>query len=97
MSEESNNSDLNSLEQESKSSKKIVIIISFIVVIVAIVGVKFYLDAQKENQQLQQDLEKTYSELDSISTQLDRKISEIETLGGDISELQLIRKNLESS
>ncbi|HET8859131.1 chromosome segregation protein SMC [Marivirga sp.] len=96
MSAEPNKSDLNSQEQESKSSKKIIIIFSFIVVIVAIIGIKFYLDAEKENQQLQQDLAKTYGELDSISIQLDKKIAEIKNLGGDISELQLIRKNLES-
>ncbi|WKV11668.1 chromosome segregation protein SMC [Marivirga harenae] len=96
MSEESKNSAYNQLEKENKSSKRNIIIIVFLVAIVAIIGVKFYLDSEKENEELQQNLEQTYGELDSISTQLDMKIAEIESLGGDISELQLIRKNLES-
>jgi cell division protein ZapB len=96
MSEDSKNSAFSELEKENKSSNKKFIIIAFIILIVAVIGIKFYLDAEKENEQLQENLEQTYNELDSISSQLDLKISEIETLGGDISELQLIRKNLES-
>ncbi|MGM0581959.1 MAG: coiled-coil domain-containing protein [Bacteroidota bacterium] len=96
MAEESKNSDFSELENESKNSNRKIIIIAFLVIIVAVIGVKFYLDSEKENEQLQQNLEQTYGELDSISSQLDLKISEIESLGGDISELQLIRKNLES-
>lgn len=96
MAEEPKNSSYSDLEKESKSSNKKIIIISFLVVIVAIIGIKFYLDSEKENEQLQQNLEQTYNELDSISTQLDQKIADIESLGGDISELQLIRKNLEA-
>lgn len=96
MSEEPKNSNISELENERKSSNKKLIIIAFLVIIVAVVGVKFYLDSEKENEQLQQNLEQTYSELDSISSQLDLKIAEIESLGGDVAELQLIRKNLES-
>ncbi|WP_296618906.1 chromosome segregation protein SMC [Marivirga sp.] len=96
MAEESKKSNYSELEKESKNSNRKIIIIAFLVVIVAVIGVKFYLDSEQENEQLQQNLEETYSELDSISTQLDLKISEIETLGGDITELQLIRKNLEA-
>ena len=96
MSEGSKNSSLSELESENKNSNRNIIIIAFLVIIVAIVGVKFYLDSAKENEQLQKNLEQTYSELDSISSQLDLKIAEIESLGGDITELQLIRKNLES-
>lgn len=96
MSEESKNSAFKDLEKENKSSKRNIIIIAALVIIVAVIGVKFYLDSEKENEQLQENLKNTYQELDSISTQLDQKIAEIETLGGDISELQLIRKNLEA-
>lgn len=96
MSEESKNSNFSELESENKNSKRNIIIIAFIVIIAAVIGVKFYLDSEKENEQLQQNLEQTYGELDSISNQLDLKIAEIESLGGDITELQLIRKNLES-
>ncbi|SMG15769.1 cell division protein ZapB [Marivirga sericea] len=96
MSEESKKSNYSYLEKENKNSNKKIIIILFLVVIAAVIGIKFYLDSEKENDRLQQNLEQTYGELDSISTQLDLKIAEIESLGGDITELQLIRKNLES-
>lgn len=79
----------------NKSSNKRAIIIAFIIIIAAVVGIKFYLDEAKENETLQAELQETYGELDSISQQLDQKIAEIETLGGDVTELQLIRKTLE--
>ncbi|GAA5022839.1 hypothetical protein GCM10011506_00100 [Marivirga lumbricoides] len=79
----------------TKSSNKRAIIIAFIIIIAAVVGIKFYLDEASENESLQAELQETYGELDSISQQLDQKIAEIETLGGDVTELQLIRKNLE--
>jgi len=96
MSEESKNSRYSELEKENKKSSRKIIIISCIVILAAVIGVKFYLDSEKKNEELQQNLEQTYGELDSISNQLDSKIAEIESLGGDITELQLIRKNLES-
>jgi len=96
MSEESKNSRYSELEKENKKSSRKIIIISCIVILAAVIGVKFYLDSEKKNEKLQQNLEQTYTELDSISNQLDSKIAEIESLGGDITELQLIRKNLES-
>lgn len=96
MSEESNNSSFRELDNENKKSSRKIIIISFVVIILAVIGIKFYIDSEKENELLQQNLEQTYGELDSISNALDAKITEIESLGGDIAELQLIRKNLES-
>lgn len=79
----------------NKSSNKRAIIIAFIIIIAAVVGIKFYLDKANENETLQAELQETYGELDSISQQLDQRIAEIETLGGDVTELQLIRKTLE--
>lgn len=91
MNQESANERVN----KSNRNSRITYIILFIVVICAAVGIKFYFDSQKENEVLKTDLAATYAELDSISSQLDNKISEIEALGGDVTELQLIRKNLE--
>ncbi|WNB16810.1 chromosome segregation protein SMC [Marivirga arenosa] len=96
MSEEQKKSDYNEIVNQNKSSNRNIIIIALVVLIAVVVGVKFYLDSEKENEELRENLERTYSDLDSISSQLDQKIAEIETLGGDISELQLIRKNLEA-
>jgi len=96
MSQDLKGQSVNESERKSKNQSRTIYIILFLVVISAAVGFKFYMDAESENKKLQADLQETYSELDSISSQLDDKIAEIEALGGDITELQLIRKNLES-
>jgi cell division protein ZapB len=96
MAEEPKNSNFKEYDKENKNSNKIIIVISLIAVLAVVVGIKFYLDSENENEELRASLEQTYGELDSISTQLDSKIAEIEALGGDVTELQLIRKNLEA-
>lgn len=95
MSQEESKSSYREIEKRSQRNGKRLLIILFLFVIAAAVGVKFYLDSAKENEQLKSDLNATYTELDSISNQLDNRIAEIKSLGGDITELQLIRKNLE--
>ena len=96
MAEEPKNSNFKEYDKKNKNSNKIIIVISLIAVLAVVVGIKFYLDSENENEELRASLEQTYGELDSISTQLDSKIAEIEALGGDVTELQLIRKNLEA-
>ena len=83
------------IEENQKKGNKFIYILLFIFVIAAAVGVKFYLDSISANEALQSELDTTYGELDSISNQLDRRIAEIDSLGGDITELEIIRKNLE--
>jgi hypothetical protein len=83
------------IEEKSQKSSGTLLIILFLVVIAAAIGVKFYLDSEKENELLKLELDSTYSDLDSISSQLDGRIAEIQMLGGDVTELQLIRKTLE--
>lgn len=95
MSQDQPKSSYREIEEKSKSNNTKILIVLFILVIAGAIGVKFYLDSAEENEKLKADLQETYSELDSISSQLDNRIAEIELLGGDISELQLIRKNLE--
>ncbi len=80
----------------NKGSNKKAIIIAFIIIIAAVVGIKFYLDQVNKNEEIQAELDTTYSELNEVSVQLDQKIKEIEALGGDVTELKLIRSNLES-
>jgi len=94
------NKDLSNNKKEAASPNKkvnsrLILLLLFVFVLCAAVGIKFYLDSLEENKILQANLDETYAELDSISSQLDNKIAEIEALGGDVSELQLIRKNLE--
>ena len=83
-------------KEPKKGSNTKAIIIAFIIIIAAVVGIKFYLDEVNKNEELQVELDSTYEELNEISVQLDQKIKEIEALGGDVTELKLIRSNLES-
>ncbi len=82
-------------KKPNNGSNKKAIIIAFIIIIAAVVGIKFYLDEVNKNEELQTELNTTYEELNEISVQLDQKIKEIEALGGDVTELKLIRSNLE--
>ncbi len=95
MNKESANTNPEEFKNTTKKNNTKAIIIAFIIIIAAVVGIKFYLDEASKNEELQTELKTTYTELDNISQQLDQKIAEIESLGGDVTELELIRKNLE--
>jgi cell division protein ZapB len=95
MNQDESKTSYKEIEENSQKSSRTLLIILFLFVIATAVGVKFYLDSEKENEQLQLELDSTYSNLDSISSQLDSRIAEIKILGGDVTELQLIRKTLE--
>ena len=78
-----------------KSGKnKTIIIIALLSIIVIIQGVKIYLDSQdnavltEQKANVEEDLAGTMLRLKEIQTELDQKIVEIKKLGGDISDLQ---------
>ncbi len=78
-----------------KSGKnKTIIIIALLSIIVIIQGVKIYLDSQdhavltEQKANVEEDLAGTMLRLKEIQTELDQKIIEIKKLGGDISDLQ---------
>ena len=80
--------------EPKKSNSKAGFIIAFLSIIVIIQGVKIYLDfkdkaeitEQKAN--VEEDLAGTMQRLKEIQTELDQKITEIQKLGGDITDLQ---------
>ena len=80
--------------EPKKSNSKAGFIIAFLSIIVVIQGVKIYLDfkdkaeitEQKAN--VEEDLAGTMQRLKEIQTELDQKITEIQKLGGDITDLQ---------
>ena len=78
-----------------KSGKnKTIIIITLLSIIVIIQGVKIYLDSQdhavltEQKANVEEDLAGTMLRLKEIQTELDQKIVEIKKLGGDITDLQ---------
>ncbi len=88
-------------DTKEKKSSKLGIIIAFLSIIIIIQGVKIYLDYQKSKEkeiaieQKDTELESAKARLEKISLELDEKINEIEKLGGDITELQAVKEEVE--
>lgn len=88
-------------EVPNKSNKN-AIIIALLSLVVVVQGVKIYLDSQ-EKQQIKTDLTSTEQELATtmqrmteISTELDQKIAEVKKLGGNISDLEKAKSEVEA-
>jgi cell division protein ZapB len=84
-----------------KKSNKYAIVIALLAIVIIIQGIKIYLDSQ-EKQQVKEELTSTEAELattmqrmNEIKTELDQKIAEIQKLGGDITELQQAKQEIE--
>ncbi len=84
-----------------KRNNKSAILIAFLLVIIVIQAIKIYLDAQDkvelraENETTEQELASTMQRLTEIQKELDTKIAEIQKLGGDITELQKAKEDVE--
>lgn len=88
--------------EPKKGSNKTSIIIALLSIIVIIQGIKIYLDYQQKvevKQQLastEENLATTMQRLNEIKVELDQKITEIQKLGGDISELQKAKAEVDA-
>jgi predicted nuclease with TOPRIM domain len=89
-------------EVSQKKNNKPSIIIALLSIVVIVQAIKIYTDSQKK-EQLQDtititkdELSSTLSRLDSIKIELDQKISQIQKLGGDVSELQKVKTEVEA-
>lgn len=84
-----------------KKSNKSTIIIALLSIVIIIQFVKIYLDRKEEQVLLaqksttEQELASTMQRLNEISNELDQKIAEIQKLGGDISELEKAKSEIE--
>ncbi|CAN5260299.1 hypothetical protein BH09BAC3_BH09BAC3_22730 [soil metagenome] len=80
--------------EPKKSSNKAGIIIALLLIVIIIQSVKIYLDYNDKAQIIEQkanveeDLAGTMQRLKEIQTELDQKIVEIKKLGGDVTELE---------
>jgi len=85
-----------------KSSNKAGIIIALLSIIVIVQSVKIYLDykdkveIKEQKANVEEELASTMQRLTEIKTELDQKIAEIEKLGGDVTELQKAKAEVES-
>lgn len=87
---------------EPRKSNRNAIIIALLSLVVVVQGVKIYLDSQ-EKQQISSELTSTEKELETtterlreISTELDSKIAEVKKLGGDVTDLQKAKADIET-
>lgn len=86
---------------EPKKGNKAAIFIALLLVIILVQSVKIYLDYQEKvevKEQLattEEDLASTMQKLNDIQAELNQKISEIEKLGGDVTELQKAKAEVE--
>ncbi len=88
--------------EPKKASNKTAIIIALLSIIVIIQSIKIYLDYQEKvevNEQLattEEDLATTMQRLNEIQTELNQKIVDLEKLGGDITELQKAKAEVDA-
>lgn len=89
-------------EETKKPNNRTAIIIALLSIIVIIQSIKIYLDYQDKaevNQQLattEEDLATTMQQLKDIRIELDQKITELEKLGGDVTELEKAKAEVDA-
>jgi hypothetical protein len=85
-----------------KKSNKSAFIIAGLCIIIVVQFAKMYLDHNDkqvliaENASTEEELASTMQRMNEIKTELDQKIAEIQKLGGDITELEKAKKEIES-
>lgn len=85
-----------------KKSNKSAIIIAILSVVILVQFTKMYFDHKDEqvlradNETTEAELASTLQQLNTIKTELDQKIVEIQKLGGDVSELQKAKLEIET-
>lgn len=85
-----------------KKGNKVAIIVGLLAILVIVQGVKIFLDYQKKLEMEQQfeeeqkELATTLQELSDIRVDLDDKIQQIDDLGGNIEELEIVKAEIEA-
>jgi hypothetical protein len=85
-----------------KKKNKVAIIIALMAIIIIVQGIKIYLDSQEKQEVVtqltstEQELETTMKRLNEISTELNAKIEEVTKLGGDVTDLQTAKAEIEN-
>lgn len=88
--------------EPAKSSNRTGIIIALLSIIVIVQSVKIYLDykdkveIKEQKANVEEELASTMQRLTEIKTELDQKIAEIQKLGGDVTELEKAKAEVES-
>ena len=94
-------SDTSASKPSPKGNNRSIIIIALLVVIILIQGVKWYLDSKdiKEKDEkiasTEQELATTMQRLTEIKDELDLKIAEVQKLGGNVTDLEKAKAEIE--
>jgi cell division protein ZapB len=97
MSEQSNSS----AYQPPKKNNRTAIIITIMAIIIVFQFVKIYFDSQEktelrtENTTIEQEYATTLQRLEELKSELDERIAEIQKLGGDVTELQMAKDEID--
>ncbi len=89
-------------ETTPKKNNKTTIIIALMAIIIIIQGIKIYLDSREKQEVItqltstEQELDTTLKRLQEIRTELNAKIEEVTKLGGDVSDLQTAKAEIEN-
>ena len=89
------------VSEQPRKNNKAAVIIALLSIVVIVQGIKIYLDYQDKaavRQELvasEENLDATLMRLNEIKLELDQKIAQIDSLGGDIVELERVRAEVE--
>jgi len=84
-----------------RKNNKTAFIITAMAIVIIFQGVKIYLDSQEksdlrvENTTIEKEYATTLQRLEELSSELDERIMEIERLGGDVTDLQTAKEEIE--
>ena len=88
--------------QAPKKNNKTAIIITIMAIIIVFQFVKIYFDSQEktelrtENTTIEQEYATTLQRLEELKAELDERIAEIQQLGGDVTELQMAKDEIDT-
>lgn len=88
--------------QAPKKNNKTAIIITIMAIIIVFQFVKIYFDSQEktelrtENTTIEQEYATTLQRLEELKAELDERIAEIQKLGGDVTELQMAKDEIDT-
>jgi peptidoglycan hydrolase CwlO-like protein len=91
-----------SFEAAPRRNNKATIIIALMAIVIIIQGIKIYLDSQEKQEVVtqltstEQELASTMQRLNEIKAELDDKIQQINKLGGDVSDLEKAKAEIEN-
>jgi cell division protein ZapB len=93
---------LETTRPEPKKSNKNTIIIVIMAVVIVVQGIKIYLDSREraavttQLSSTEEELATTLQRMKEIQTELDEKIAEVQKLGGDVTDLQKAKEEIDA-